>query len=242
MSIPSCITNAQICSLCNTAQSFSSACTSKSSKNSKNNEQKCSVYCNSGCNTKCNTAQTYCNLEHEFISSVGGSYPIKEVCGSYNQDCGYNQYDRIDTTWSATNWNSLIKCITTAENSGSGDGAQGSVGTVTAAKSNDPITMSQYNEIVTKLNGFNNTSIDKASRLNNQDIITATKANALRSGYNNAKFKTTVCDICNAGEEHVAPAGCHCNCNCSCACSCACGCSCPCNCSCNCTNPDNTGQ
>ena len=230
MSIPSCISDAQICSLCDTVQNPSDACISTGSKNSSNNKSACSAYCNTGCNTKCNTAQTYCNLGYEFIKTVGGTYPIKEVCGASNEKCGYDQYDRIDTTWSAKNWNSLIDNIEKAEKSGSKSG-QGSGGTATAAVSNKPITMSQYNEIVTKLNAFKNTSIDKASRLNNQDIITATKANALRNGYNNAKFKSTVCDVCNAGGEHI---GGTCGCNCSCACSCSCGCPCPCPCNCSC--------
>ena len=244
MSIPSCTSNAQICNKCYTAQNPSNACTSSSSSNSSNNEQACSVYCDTGCNTSCLTSQAYCSLNHQLISSVAGSYPIKEVCGASNESCGYSQYDRIDTTWSATNWNSLITQIEKAENAGE-KVSQGSGGTAKSAKSNEPITLEHYNDIITKLNHFKNTSLTKATRDNNQDIITATKANALRSGYNNANFSTDVCDICNAGNEAV---GGTCGCNCSCSCSCNCGCSCPCNCSCPCgcsspcSNPQTSGS
>lgn len=232
MSIPSCTSNGQLCTKCYSTQNPSNTCTSSSSQNSSSNEQPCSAYCNTGCNSSCNRAQTYCNLGYQLITSIVGNFPIKEVCGASNETCGYSQYDIIGETWTATNWNSIISKIATAERAGTYGRGNYNAPTPTRASStqsdeNNIITAEKYNQIVKKINQFNSS----LSTVNVDNVITATRANALRTGFNNAKFSSSLCDVCNVGSENVGGA---CGCNCSCACACNCGCSCPCNCSCTC--------
>lgn len=106
---------------------------------------------------------------------------------------------------------------------------------------NSLVTAEKYNQQAQKINRFNVT----VAQVNKDDVIRGAQAKALVDQYNNARFNTTVCDICNAGKQ-TNPT---CNCDCPCVCSCSCGCACPCqcacacvcggctcNCTCNCTN------
>lgn len=66
---------------------------------------------------------------------------------------------------------------------------------------NSLVTAQKYNEMVTALSKFSSTisKVKGAAEVGceNADVIRASHAVALKTGYNNAKFKSTVCDICN---------------------------------------------
>jgi hypothetical protein len=206
------------CNLCNTVQSYSSSCTSSSSSNSSDNAHSCDDYCDSGCNSKCNTAQTICNTHSQYIKDHAdiGAYPGKQV---YDNDYMPNH-------WNQSFWNSLIDKLNTAEKIGT-ESAQGAVeGTNVTFSLDKPITATFYNTIQKKFSGFGVTY----AQVKVDQLITTSVANAIKTAYENAKFKDTVCDTCNTDQSIHAG----CNCNCSCSCSCNCGCSCPCECSCPC--------
>jgi hypothetical protein len=206
------------CTLCFSTQSNPSSCTSSSSKNTSGNSLSCSAYCNTGCNSTCNTAQTICVVHSQYIKdhSDVGAYPGKEV----------NSDDFIYKHWTANYWNSLIKKLNDAEDIGY-EVSQKSSGKVSVDKVNkdDVITAKFYNDIRNKLCNFN-VSYDTVSQ---NQLITATIANAVKTAYENAKFNSNVCDACNT--DQTSRGGC--SCNCSCSCSCNCGCSCGPSCSCN---------
>lgn len=128
----------------------------------------------------------------------------------------------------AKNWNKLIQNLEKAESIGQAK-RQGSAGSATLVEPNGVFYAKYYNEIQKKLSGFENAYF---SPVDKDDIITAARINAIRSSYLNAKFKSSVCDICNTSEQNCA---CNCSCSCACSCSCDCGpCSCPCSYPCNC--------
>ena len=128
----------------------------------------------------------------------------------------------------AQNWNKLIQNLEKAESIGQ-IVKQGSAGSATPVEPNEIFYADYYNEIQRKLSGFEDAYFDS---VNKDDLITAAKINAIRSSYLNAKFKSSVCDVCNISENRC---DCNCSCSCDCACSCDCGpCSCPCSFPCNC--------
>lgn len=213
-----------LCKLCNTVQSNPSCCTSASSKNNSNQQKGCDTYCNSGCNSVCNSIQTICKLHDQYIKNHPdvGAYP-----GLSRDIVGGPEGDIISQIWTVEYWNSLINQLNAAERVGRAV-KQGNNKSAKTATSTAPITAEHYNGLRDKICNFN-TSYEKVAK---NEVITAAKANAIRNGYNSAKFNSNVCDVCNAGDQSIH-AGC--NCNCSCACSCPCGCSCPCSCSCSCS-------
>lgn len=132
----------------------------------------------------------------------------------------------MSTIITANNWNNLISAIESAEKIGD-IVPQGSGGSATHVNKNEVFKAQFYNEIARKLNAFEGVSIEQVQP---QQFVTAAVINALKTGYQNANFKSSVCDVCNIGESD-------CICNCSCDCGCDCDCSCPCPCSC----PGNEG-
>ncbi len=210
---PSCIADSQLCSSCYASQSCLT-CADGDSGNS------CSAYCNSGCNTSCNSAQTFCNLGVQTIVNHSDvpAYPGEAV--SINDIIAYK--------WTATFWNSLRSQLQNAATLGQVQN-QGSIPSSDAVATDYIVTAAYYNQVVAMINFFNS-SVSTAAI---EDVIYATRAEALRTGYNTAKFNTTVCDICNAGNENRND--CNCSCDCDCGCSCDCDCSCPCDCDCACS-------
>ena len=213
-------TKSSLCTSCNTTQTVSSCCTSTSSSNSSTQAEGCSSHCNTGCNSKCNVCQTLCENNVEYIkqhADVGG-YPGVQVSQGWF----------IHENWTANFWKQLIDALDTAESVGKTK-SQGSAKEVSDPVVGNAITASFYNDIRDKLCNFH-VSYDKVQK---DDIITAARANAIMTAYNNAKFDSNICDVCNSGDQSMHPS-CACNCNCSCSCSCNCGCSCPCECACPC--------
>lgn len=113
--------------------------------------------------------------------------------------------------------------------------------------SNGVITANMYNQVEEKIARFNS-SYDKVEK---EQIISATIANAVKTAYEAATFNASVCDVCNASGSQSKKT---CSCNCpscsscpscsmcpSCSCSCSCNCtSCP-SCSCSCGSPCSCG-
>ena len=243
-----------ICNKCNTIQNSADACTSSSSTNNRSNKKGCSYYCNTGCNTTCVSIQNLCSVNSQYIKSYVGNFPISSIKGY--ADSGYGKEDIIKNKWTADNWNLAISQLEKAENIG-GLVTQGAGPSANTVSPNEVIKATTFNNLRNKIYHFvvgTSCSTVKGLSTNNQpseaDVITAAKANALRSAYQNAKFNTSVCDICNAaGNQNSGNASCGCNCTCACSCSCGCpscgGCSCPvcggCSCpvcgGCSCANP-----
>lgn len=200
-----------------------------------NKGQSCANYCNVAANNNCDSkAQTFCNLGVQYIKDHAdvGAYPIDEI----------QKDDIIYQKWTASKWNSLVNKLDTASGLGvtsSHGGAGPSVGTISQ---DDIITANLYNTIEAKIAKFN-TSYNTVTGGPDGTIISATVANAMRTGYNNATFNSSVCDICNTTARQT-PGTCSCNCTSCSACSscpscpsCSCSCSCNCtSCACNCTS------
>lgn len=188
----------------------------------------CSLYCNVAANNNCDSlAQTFCNLGVQYIKNHAdvGAYPIDKI----------SKDDIIYYKWTASKWNSLIEKLNTAGKLGltrSQGGSGPSIGTISE---NDIITANLYNKVEEKIACFN-TSYPQVSGGPTGTVITATIANAMRTGYNNATFNSSVCDICNTTARQT-PGSCTCNCpTCSSCPTCSTCPSCSCNCSCNCTS------
>ena len=195
----------------------------------------CSDWCDAECNNECEENQAYCYVEHQSIKDHGdvGAYNGSTILAG----------DFIHEKWSATYWNTLIDKINMAETVGK-LGQHGSAGTVTAPIGNDSFyTASLYNQVNTKLCNFN----VSYNKVNAEDLITATIANAIGTAYNDATFSYSACDVCNAtGSQSLQECSCNCpTCSscptcptcptCSTCPSCSCNCSCS-SCSCNCSS------
>lgn len=228
-------TQKPVCTNCNAANPFvgTDCCTSTAGTNSTTNPAACSSYCNSVCNTVCNTVQAYCSIGVQYIRSHGdvGAHPAISCTA---------KDEFIFRNWTATYWNSLIDKIDTAEQVGK-TVKQGAGTTATRAAAdpqnvthvaNSLVTAQKYNQQAQKISRFNVT----VAQVNKDDVIRGAQAKALVDQYNNARFNTNVCDVCNASGQTNPTCNCDCPCACSCSCGCACTCSgCSCNCSCNCT-------
>lgn len=230
-------TSKPMCTKCNAKDPHSnmSNCVSHFSKNSSTNYAPCSAYCNSSPNTVCAVKQSYCNIGKENIKNHAdvGAHP-SIACTAKDEF--------IFRNWTARYWNSLIDKLDTAEIVGLVN-KQGSVidpAHVTADPQNMPhpagslVTGVKYNEVVKLLNNFQAGlgQVQGAAQVGCEaaTVIRGAHAAALVSGYNSAKFRGTVCDICNASRQ-TNPT---CDCNCPCPCACNCGCDCPCECYCDC--------
>lgn len=178
----------------------------------------------SGCNQCNSTCQTLCQVGYQLIKDHPnvGAFPWGEVKGWATHP---GAEDMLYKFLTAANWNSLITKINNAESVGS-KSSQGSAGTATTVQPQQVFYAKYYNEIQKKLSGFIDGTFPVVKK---DDLITAVRINAIRNGFNSAKFKTSVCDTCNNGQV-----GCACNCSCSCDCSCGCSCSCGPSCSCDC--------
>lgn len=222
---PSCISASQLCTFCYASQS----CTTCANRNSDGNP--CANYCNSGCNTRCDTAQTFCNL---------GVQTINNHTDVPNFPAGCLVKDElIFRSWTATFWNTLRTQLTNASKLGLVK-KQGTIPASTAAvadpcndvhPANSLITAEKYNQVIAMLNFFN----QNLPKVNQFDVIRASHALALQTGYNSGTFNKDVCDVCNVGNENRNSCNCSCACSCSCTCACSCSCACP-GCDCSCSN------
>lgn len=215
---PSCITESQICSSCYNDQDNPGPNDCKQSGG-----QPCSAVCNSGCNTICDSSQAFCSIGVQTVTSHADvpGFPWGQV----------NKDDFIYKFWTADNWNKLIQQVKAAAELGQkqNNGINGSASTSIEVK--QLITADVYNQVENLLESFDNASY---ATVNKNDLITAATSNNIKNSYETMKFKTSVCDICNVGNEHRTG---DCNCNCNCSCNCSCSCTCPCSCSCNCSCP-----
>lgn len=213
---PSCISDSQICNNCYASQS----CTNCGSSNSPHS---CSSFCNSGCNTICNSSQAFCSIGIENINSHSDVPKYTPVCQVKDEI--------IIRNWTAVYWNSIRTRLLKASTLGAKQ-PQGAPPAFTNAAASPPpqlvahppeslITAEKYNQVVDNLNHFG-AALTKVAK---EDVIKAAHSVALNTGNTNAKFKSNVCDVCNAGSENRN------NCNCACQCSCGCDCGCGCNCS-----------
>lgn len=218
---PECITDAQICSFCYTAQDPGSCA------DGVDNASPCAAYCDgNACNTSCLTSQSYCGTNRQYIKNHKdvGAYPGSTVAAN----------TLIRDAWTTTYWNSLIDKLTTAAEVGVHMKSNGTAPTgYTSIASNEPFTAALYNSIAISLNSFN-TNVPLVTK--DSTVISAAIANALQTAYNNATFSTSTCDVCNVGNESVSGT-CGCNCSCSCSCPCDCDCDCDCDCPCSCSHP-----
>lgn len=225
-------TSESMCTKCNSGLTSSvgtdgSNCSRKNTgSKGADNSIECSAYCNSNCNSKCESNQAYCYVNHEFIKDHEdvGAYPGELVAKN----------DFIHIKWSLSFWNNLIEKLNTAEIVGKNVPQGGEINV--SATLGDPITAKFYNDIEAKIANFNS-SYDTVSE---NQIITDSIANAIKTAYESATFNASVCDVCNASGSQSKQV---CNCNCPTCSSCpscsacpSCSCSCSCNCSgCNCT-------
>ena len=177
------------------------------------------------CNPSC---QTLCQVGYQLISKHPnvGDFPWKAVKG-WATNPGNEDYLRDVLT--AKNWNTLIEKLNSAEQVGE-ESSQGSGGIATPVESNQVFQALYYNEIQKKLNNFEDAYFDPVKK---DDLVTAARINAIRNSFLQAKFKSSVCDICNTGLNECS-CNCSCDCDCDCACECDCDCDCDCGCDCNC--------
>lgn len=231
-------TKDSLCQKCNaglTSSQGTNGTNGPSATRGKDNSYKCEAYCNASCNIKyCESSQAYCSISHQYIKDHGdvGTYPGKTVKAE----------DFIHSHWTVDYWNSLINKLKTAETVGKLS-SQGTGPDVTAAISiGSAYTAALYNQVRDKINHFN----AEYSKVNVDDLIKASTANAIGTAYNKATFGSSVCDVCNSTSAQAKK---ECSCNCpkcsscptcatcpSCSCNCA-SCSCNCSsCSCNCSS------
>ena len=197
------------CTNCNTNQSASSC--------------KMSDPC-PACNTKCTSCQAYCQLGIQLIQNHG------TVSDYVDPGCMVKD-EFIFRNWTADYWNTLQDMLLTADKMGESSPHAGGVSFPNGRAVPDPenaphpqgslVTAAKYNDVAAAL-GIFSSNIDTVVK--DDDVIRGAHALAISSAYKSAKFKTTVCDICNGGGyQHAA---CSCNSACNCYCSCSCGCSC----------------
>ena len=230
---PSClnIAAAPFCKKCNTSQNRD-CCTSDTSKNGSTNEHTCSAVCNT-CQNSCNTVQNYCG------PSLGIQLIIQHAdTGQYPAYC--EQKDEfIFRNWRAKDvWNVIIDNLISAFTWGRLENHTDTNFPFEYAvpdpensphPANSLVTAAKYNQVAAMINAWVGTSLPTVQV---GDVIRGTHAQLQHKNYDSAKFKTTVCDICNTSAQFTS---CPCACDCSCACSCSCGCSCSCNCNCSCS-------
>lgn len=181
------------------------------------------------CNTKCTSCQAYCQLGYQLIESHG---TVKD----YKDPSCMAKDEFIFRNWTAQYWNTLQTMLLTADKMGLSSPHNAGVSFPNGPAAPDPtnslhpqnslITAQKYNDVAVALGKFSSSisQVVGVSQNGVGDVIRGTHAVAISRGYHNAKFKTSVCDICNAsGYQH---AGCSCNSACNCYCSCSCGCDC----------------
>lgn len=191
------------------------------------------------CNTVCDVEQSYCG------GNAGTTQYIKDHAdvGAYTMVC--EQKDEfIFRNWTAPWWNDYQDDLLTADRMGLYTAHANGVSFPNGRAVTDPqnkgpfpyenvpfqhpagslVTGAKYNDLVNALAKFSSTisKVQGAAQVGceNATVIRASHARALRTGYNNAKFDTDVCDHCNTSAQKY-PYGCECV---SSSCMCSCGC------------------
>lgn len=183
-------------------------------------------YCATSCNTTyCQTSQSYCSINHQYIKDHGD-------IGLYHGSINIQKNDLIKDYWTVDYWNSLIAKLNMAEIVGKyqpqpkpTEGFK----VVSDVIVDTVITHDFFNDVETKMAVF---AESPYGQVDQNDLITATIANAIGTAYNSAKFSTSVCDVCNSTS---AQAKSECTCNCPTCSSCPTCSTCP-SCSCNCSS------
>lgn len=235
-----------VCTKCNwTNPETVSNCKSLSAQTPKT---KCAT-----CNTVCQAQkQNYCTIGHENINTHA-------TVGKYTEICHVKD-EFIFRNWTAAWWNDYQDDLLTADKMGRhtphNNGVSYSERAVAdPCNNNHPanslVTAKKYNEQKAALAKFGVTipGVKGAAEVGCEaaDVIRAAHALALKTGFNNAKFDSDVCDTCNTATQFTNKCTCNCSCSCSCVCPCSsvgsssgctgCGCSCGCYCPCFCPCP-----
>ncbi|MBE6148312.1 MAG: hypothetical protein E7167_02190 [Firmicutes bacterium] len=171
-----------------------------------------STYCGN-CNVQCNTSQSFCSIGIQNISSHGN-------VGSFS-GFGATSDNLIFEKWTASKWNELQQLYEIANGLGIKQNQGASFSFTRAAAdpcnnthpANSLITAEKYNEFSTAAEKFGS-YIPTVTGGPSGTVITAGHSTNLENGFSNAKFNTSVCDICNAGTEHNCGYNCSCNYNC----------------------------
>lgn len=197
------------------------------------------VYCDTceKCNTNCKTCQAYCQVGWEYIKDQ------PDVGAFTNPGC-IEKDEFIFRAWTAPWWNDYQDDLLTADIVGKKESQSANVSFPHGRAETDPqnkgpfpytnvpfqhpyhslITGSKYNDLVTALGKFFSSisSVQGAETVGceNATVIRAAHAKALKTGYNAARFKGSVCDICNV--VNYQHGGCSCNSSCPCYCGCSC--------------------
>lgn len=206
------------CKYCNTSQ--------KNNVNCKNSSSNCSG-CQT-CNTKCTDKQNYCDYGYQKIFRHPDVGPYTDICMAKDEF--------IFREWTSEWWTDYQSDLLTADKMGMTHKMSNnpSLTQTTPDPTNVPhpanslVTADKYNELVDALALFH-TSIPKVKGAaqvgcENADVIRASHALALKTGYNSATFDNTVCDRCNTSGNQVG-GSCRCGSACG-ACYCTCSCSC----------------
>lgn len=216
--------------ICNGCYASESACSKPLNGSSQN-----STYCGT-CNVDCNTSQTFCGLGVQVISN----HADVGTFGGF----GATTDALIFEKWTASKWNELQQLYEKANSLGI-TSSQGGGFSFTRAVSdrcnnthpaNSLITADKYNQFSTAAAAFSSTipTVTGVTKDNPGTPIRLEHSTALETGFANAKFKTSVCDICNVGTQHNCGYNCQCNYNCSYNCYYNCSYNCSHNCSHNC--------
>ncbi len=165
------------------------------------NAQNSSLAC-ADCNIECNTAQAYCSIGYESITSHGD-------VGSFS-GFGAKAEDMIYKVWTKDKWNELQDDYLTANAMGQ-ESSQGGSFSFSSFDSGVYYTAAKYNEFSKAASAFSSSTPEVKA----EDLIKVSHSTALETGFSNGKFGSSVCDICNAGTQHNCGYNCSCNYNCS---------------------------
>lgn len=196
-------TKDSLCQKCNaglTSKQGTNGTNGPGATSGKDNSYKCEAYCNASCNIKhCETSQAYCSISHEYIKDHGdvGAYPGTTI----------KPNDFIHERWTVKYWNSLIGKLEVAEGVGKLSSQGAGPGVTAKIEVGEVYTASLYNEVRDKIAHFNS----EYNKVQKEDLITATIANAIGTAYNKATFGSSVCDVCNSTSSQSKKT-CICNC------------------------------
>lgn len=234
-----------VCKVCNWTNKYSIGnCNASTAQTS---QSTCAT-----CNTVCQASkQAYCTIHSQYIKDHADVGPYDEICHAKDEF--------IFRNWTAAWWNDYQDDLLTADRVGKRQPHEGGVSFPDGRAVADPcnnnhpsgslVTAKKYNDLANGVEKFPGASVPKVKGsaevgCEAADVIRASHALALKTAYNNAKFKVNVCDVCNTASQFTF--SCSCNCSCSCSCTCGttdaggcsrgCGCSCGCSCGCACSS------
>lgn len=157
-------------------------------------------YCKDDKNSICNTSQAYCRI---------GIYNIQnhEDVGSFEY-FNANSNDLITDIWTAKKWNNLQELYEKASWVGATESQkQKEKLDIKRVNKDEFITHTAYNDLINASNFFE----QKFNTVNKNDLITKALSDILDEGIKNAKFHSSVCDVCNSGGQAFCAYNCACN-------------------------------